>query len=64
MLLSRLGLRIGELAALRLGHDATQIYLHADMAINERALVRTTPIGVRRGRYQPTDALLAFLGRL
>ena len=50
--------------ALWLGHestDATQIYLHADMAIKERALARTTPTGVKPGRYRPADALLAFL---
>jgi integrase/recombinase XerD len=50
--------------ALWFGHestDATQIYLHADMAIKERALARTTPIGVKPGRYRATDTLLAFL---
>jgi integrase/recombinase XerD len=50
--------------ALWFGHEsteATQIYLHADMAIKERALARVTPIGVKPGRYRPTDALLAFL---
>jgi integrase/recombinase XerD len=53
--------------ALWLGHestDATQIYLHADMAIKERALARTRPIGVKPGRYRPADDLLAFLERL
>lgn len=53
--------------ALWLGHestDATQIYLHADMAIKERALARTTPVDVKPGRYRPADALLAFLERL
>jgi integrase/recombinase XerD len=50
--------------ALWFGHEsteATQIYLHADMAIKERALARVTPIGAKPGRYRPTDALLAFL---
>jgi integrase/recombinase XerD len=50
--------------ALWFGHEsteATQIYLHADMAIKERALARVTPIGVKPGRYRPADALLAFL---
>src|SRR5215211_1168861 len=49
------------------GHEsteATQIYLHADMAIKERALARTTPVGVKPGRYRPADALLGFLERL
>ena len=53
--------------ALWLGHEsteATQIYLHADMAIKERALARTTPVGVKPGRYRPADALLAFLEAL
>jgi integrase/recombinase XerD len=53
--------------ALWLGHEsteATQIYLHADMAIKERALARTTPAGVKPGRYRPGDTLLAFLERL
>jgi integrase/recombinase XerD len=53
--------------ALWLGHEsteATQIYLHADMAIKERALARITPVGVKPGRYRPADALLAFLERL
>lgn len=54
--------------ALWLGHestDATQIYLHADMTIKERALARTTPSssGTLR-RYKPPDALLAFLDEL
>jgi site-specific recombinase XerD len=53
--------------ALWLGHEsteATQIYLHANMAIKERALARTTPIGVKPGRYHAADSLLAFLERL
>jgi integrase/recombinase XerD len=53
--------------ALWLGHEsteATQIYLHADTAIKERALARTTPVGVKPGRYRPADGLLAFLERL
>ena len=53
--------------ALWLGHEsteATQVYMHADMAIKERALARTTPIGVKPGRYRPADKLLAFLEAL
>jgi site-specific recombinase XerD len=53
--------------ALWLGHehvDTTQIYLHADLAIKERAIARTAPPNVRPGRYRPSDALLAFLDRL
>jgi len=53
--------------ALWLGHassETTQIYLHADLALKERALARTTPTGTRIGRYQPGDRLLAFLEAL
>jgi integrase/recombinase XerD len=53
--------------ALWLGHEsieATQIYLHADMAIKERAIARTTPLNTTPGRYRPNDTLLAFLERL
>ncbi len=53
--------------ALWLGHeqvDTTAIYLHADLTIKERALARTTPTGVRPGRYRPPDNLLAFLEAL
>jgi len=50
--------------ALWLGHEGvetTQIYLHADLSLKERALARTTPRNVAPGRYRPPDALLAFL---
>jgi integrase/recombinase XerD len=53
--------------ALWLGHEraeTTQIYLHADMTIKQRALDRTTPPNTKPGRYQPTDSLLAFLKAL
>lgn len=53
--------------ALWLGHEGvetTQIYLHADLAIKERALARTAPTGTRPGRYRPPDSLLAFLESL
>lgn len=53
--------------ALWLGHermDTTQIYLHADLAIKERAIARTAPPDAKPGRYRPTDALLAFLDGL
>lgn len=53
--------------ALWLGHESlesTNIYLHADMALKERALARTTPAGVRVGRYKAPDELLAFLDQL
>ena len=53
--------------ALWLGHEqveTTQIYLHADLAIKERALARTAPPDAKPGRYRPPDALLAFLEQL
>ncbi len=53
--------------ALWLGHEkmeTTQIYLHADLALKERALARTTPAHVTPGRYRPPDALVAFLEAL
>jgi integrase/recombinase XerD len=53
--------------ALWLGHEqirTTQIYLHADLAIKEKALARTTPPNTKPGRYQPPDHILAFLDAL
>jgi len=53
--------------ALWLGHEraeTTQIYVHADQTLKERALARTTPFGVTPGRYRPPDTLLAFLEQL
>ncbi len=51
----------------RKGHESvttTQIYLQADMALKQQALDRTTPPGIRPGRYRPPDTLLAFLEQL
>ena len=53
--------------ALWLGHKSvatTQIYVHADLALKEQALARTTPAGTTPGRYQPPDQLVAFLESL
>ena len=53
--------------ALWLGHEnvaTTQIYIHADLALKERAIARTAPQDVPPGRYQPPDAVLAFLDGL
>jgi integrase/recombinase XerD len=53
--------------ALWLGHErvkTTQIYLHADLALKEKALARTKPPNAKPGRYRPPDALLAFLEAL
>lgn len=53
--------------ALWLGHESTettQIYLHADMALKERALAHASPCGIPPDRFRPTDSLLAFLEAL
>jgi integrase/recombinase XerD len=53
--------------ALWMGHEqaeTTQIYLHADLALKERALARTRPPDASPGRYRPPDKLLAFLEAL
>jgi len=53
--------------ALWLGHESvetTQIYLHADLKLKEKAISRTPPLGVKPGRYLPDDQLLAFLESL
>jgi site-specific recombinase XerD len=53
--------------ALWLGHEqveTTQIYLHADLTLKERALARTTPADTTPGRYRAPDTLLAFLEAL
>lgn len=50
--------------ALWLGHETTrttQIYLHADLALKERALARTAPTTAATRRYRPPDSLLTFL---
>jgi site-specific recombinase XerD len=53
--------------ALWLGHECvetTQIYLHADLRLKEKALSRTTPNGTKTKRYRPSDRVLAFLESL
>lgn len=53
--------------SLWLGHESpatTQIYLHAHLALKERAINRTAPPHTTPGRYRPSDTLLAFLERL
>ena len=53
--------------ALWLGHESTattQVYVHADLALKERALARTAPTGTVPGRYQPPDTIIAFLDSL
>jgi len=53
--------------ALWLGHESvetTQIYMHADLRLKEKALARINAPGSLPGRYRPDDALLAFLEAL
>lgn len=60
-------LRDRPVIALWLGHElveTTQMYLHADMRLKEKALLRTTPLGVKAARFRPDDKLLAFLEAL
>ena len=50
--------------ALWLGHESletTQMYLHADLNLKEKALAKTAPLTVPAGRFRPDDELLAFL---
>ncbi len=50
--------------ALWLGHESvqtTQIYLHADMSLKERALALMAPPRTKVNRYRASDPLLAFL---
>jgi integrase/recombinase XerD len=50
--------------ALWLGHESTEtteVYLHADMRLKERALAHATPSGLVPERYRASDPLLAFL---
>jgi hypothetical protein len=50
-----------------LGHESptsTRIYLHADMALKEQAVARTSPPEVEAARYKAPDSLLAFLEQL
>lgn len=57
------GVDIATIAML-LGHESVQtthIYEHADPALKEEAIARTAPLGIKPGRYRPSDALLAFL---
>lgn len=53
--------------ALWMGHEqveTTKIYLHADLALKEQAINRTTPRHTIPGRYRPPDTILAFLDSL
>lgn len=53
--------------ALWLGHErveTTQVYIHADMRLKERAVERMAAPDAKPGRYRPDDELLAFLEAL
>lgn len=66
MLLREAGVDISVIA-LWLGHESiesTQIYLHADLALKERALARTAPAWTTPRRYRPPATVLAFLDSL
>jgi site-specific recombinase XerD len=66
MTLLREGVDIAVIA-LWLGHEhvqTTNIYMHGDLSVKEKALARTAPAGTPIGRYRPPDQLLAFLESL
>ncbi|QCO97964.1 integrase [Arthrobacter sp. 24S4-2] len=66
MFLREAGVDISVIA-LWLGHESitsTQIYMHADLAVKQRALDKTTPLEVAPNHYRPSDSLLAYLDTL
>ena len=66
MTLKRAGVDL-TVIAMWLGHEdvgSTQVYIHADLELKERALARTTPPEISPGRYKVTDQLLAYLDSL
>ena len=53
--------------ALWLGHESvetTHVYLHADLNLKEKALAKTTALGLKPGRFRADDDLVAFLEAL
>ncbi len=53
--------------ALWLGHESaetTQVYIHADIELKEKAMALTKPLDAPSGRYKPGDELLSFLEAL
>jgi hypothetical protein len=53
--------------ALWLGHESvetTQLYLHANLALKEEILAKTTMPEGRPGCFRPNDQLLDFLRNL
>jgi integrase/recombinase XerD len=41
--------------------ETTQMYLHPDMRLKEKALSHTKPLGIKPARYCPDDQLLAAI---
>jgi len=63
MALLRRGVDLAVIA-LWMGHESTEtteVYLHADLQLKERALAHASPSGIVPERYRPPDRLLAFL---
>jgi integrase/recombinase XerD len=55
------------LIAIWLGHeslDTTQIYLDADLQLNEAILAKMNPPKSKPGRYRPDDQLMSYLKSL
>ena len=53
--------------ALWLGHESietTNLYLHANLAMKEKALAKVLPVGTPFRRFQANDTLLTFLESL
>lgn len=53
--------------ALWLGHESmetTQVYLHANLELKEKALAKAEPMNAPIARYRPSDQLVAFLDSL
>jgi integrase/recombinase XerD len=53
--------------ALWLGHESvetTQMYIHADMKMKEKAIAKTRPVEAKHNRYRSSDKLLSFLEAL
>jgi len=44
--------------------ETTQIYIHADMRLKEKALSQVARPEAHPGRYRPNDELLVFLESL
>jgi hypothetical protein len=48
-------LPLSKVTASRSDIGSTNVYLHADMTLKERALALTTPDSIPPGRYRPTE---------